>query len=190
MEHNLMAYKAPITSAGQLGIMQVGTGLTATPGGVLNVTPVALFNQAYFYSTVTQTNPVASTANIVTFNNAAINVGITLVGGSQITVSRTANYVFTFTAQVDKTDGGTDLADFWIVRNGALYPDTNNQISVTGGLGVLVASWSFTLALVAGDNVQTSWQSLDTAMRLLTVPAQAGPSRPATPSVRCTIIQL
>jgi hypothetical protein len=184
-----MSFKSPLATNSTPGIITPGTNLIVS-NGVLDVTPVELFNQAYFYSTVTQTNPVANAVNIATFNNAAINIGITLVAGSQITVSRTANYVFTLTAQVDKTDGGTDLADFWIVRNGALYPDSNNQVSVTGGLGVLVASWSFTLALAAGDNVQLAWQSTDTALRLLTVPAQVGPSRPVTPSVRCTIIQL
>jgi hypothetical protein len=54
----------------------------------------------------------------------------------------------------------------------------------------LVASWNFTLALTAGDTVQIAWQSTDTALRFLSVPAQVGPVRPVTPSVRCTIIQL
>jgi hypothetical protein len=169
--------------------MKTGPTLSST-NGIVDVTPIALFNQAYFYSTVTQTNPIASAVNIVTFNNAAINVGITLVGGSQITVSRTANYVFAFTIQVDKTDGGDDLIDIWLVRNGINYPDTNSQSVVTGTAGVLSVSPNYTLALNAGDNIQIAWQSLDTAMRLLTVPAQVLPVRPVTPSVRCTIIQL
>ena len=184
-----MSYKSPLATNVTPGIVTPGTNLTVT-GGVIDVTPVALFNQAYFFSTVTQTNPVANAVNIATFNNSAINVGITLVAGSQITVSRTANYNFQFVIQGDKTDGGTDLADIWIRRNGVDYPDTNSQISITGGLGVLVASWNFTLALTAGDVVQIAWQSSDTALRFLSVPAQVGPVRPATPSVRCTIIQL
>jgi len=184
-----MSYKSPLATNATPGIVTPGTNLTVT-GGVIDVTPVALFNQAYFFSTVTQTNPVANAVNIATFNNSAINVGITLVAGSQITVSRTANYNFQFVIQGDKTDGGTDLADIWIRRNGVDYPDTNSQISITGGAGVLVASWNFTLALTAGDVVQIAWQSSDTALRFLSVPAQVGPVRPATPSVRCTIIQL
>ena len=70
------------------------------------------------------------------------------------------------------------------------YSDSNSQSVVIGAVGVLVASWNFTLALTAGDNIQIAWSSADTAMRLLTVPAQVAPVRPATPSVRCTIIQL
>jgi hypothetical protein len=184
-----MSYNAPITSNVKYGVMRTGNNLTSSDG-IVSVVPVALLNQAYFYSTVTQTNPVAGAVNIVSFNNAAINVGITLVAGNQITVSKTANYNFQFVLQMDKTDGGTDLADIWLVRNGVNYPDTNSQISVTGGLGVLVASWNFTLSLNAGDNMQVVWQSTDTAMRLLTTPAQVAPVRPVTTSARCTIIQL
>jgi hypothetical protein len=184
-----MAYKEPLATTADFGIMKPGTSLTVT-NGTVDVTPVALFNQAYFYSTVTQTNPVANAVNIVTFNNAAVNVGITLVGGSQITVNRTANYVFAFTIQVDKTDAGDDLFDVWLVRNGVNYPDTNSQSVVTGTVGVLAVSPNYTLALTAGDNIQIAWQSSDTALRFLTVPAQVGPVRPVTPSVRCTIIQL
>jgi hypothetical protein len=184
-----MSYNQPLATTTSYGAMRVGSGLQVTNGVVSNQ-PVGLFNQAYFYSTVTQTNPVANTQNIVTFNNAAVNVGITLVAGSQITVSRTANYNFQFTAQVDKTDGGDDLIDFWLRRNGVNYPDTNSQSVVIGAIGVLVASWNFTLALTALDQVQLAWSSADINMRLLTVPVQAAPVRPVTPSVRCTIIQL
>jgi hypothetical protein len=184
-----MSYNAPITSNVKYGVMRTGNNLTSSDG-IVSVVPIALLNQAYFYSTVTQTNPVAGAVNIVSFNNAAINVGITLVAGTQVTVSKTANYNFQFVLQMDKTDAGTDLADIWLVRNGVNYPDTNSQISITGGLGVLVASWNFTLALNAGDNVQVAWQSTDTAMRILSTPAQVAPVRPVTTSARCTIIQL
>lgn len=184
-----MTYKQPISTDADYGVMQTGAGLSAA-NGIVSVVPVALLDQAYFFSTQTQTNPVANVTNIVTFNNSAINVGITLVGGTDITVTKTANYSFQFVIQIDKTDAGTDLADLWLVRNGVNYPNTNSQVSVEGAIGVLVASWNFTIALTAGDNVQVAWQSTDINMRLLTTPAQIGPDRPVTPSARCTIIQL
>lgn len=184
-----MSFKEPLATNTGFGIVKPGNNLSVTDG-VIDVTPVALLDQAFFFSTQTQTNPVASTTNIVTFNNSAINVGITLVGGTQITVSKTANYNFQFVIQIDKTDAGIDLADFWLIRNGVNYPNTNSQVSVEGTIGVLVASWNFTLAMNAGDNLEIAWQSLDVNMRLLTTPAQIGPNRPVTPSVRCTIIQL
>jgi hypothetical protein len=184
-----MGYKEPLATASDPGIVRPGTNLTVT-NGVLNVTPIALFDQAYFYSTVTQTNPVASQVNKVTFNNAAINVGITLASATQVTVSKTANYNFQFSAQVDKTDGGTDQLDIWILRNNLNYPDTNTTLTLNTANEPLLAAWNYTLALSAGDFVEIGWQSLDTGMRLLSAVAQILPSRPATPSVRCTIVQL
>jgi hypothetical protein len=59
------------------------------------------------------------------------------------------------------------------------------NLTVTGGVINVTP-----VALTAGDTVQIAWQSTDTALRFLSVPAQVGPVRPATPSVRCTIIQL
>lgn len=184
-----MSYKAPFATASDWGIVQAGSRTSIT-NGVISVTPVALFDQGYFYSTVTQTNPVASTVNLVTFNNSAVNVGITLISATQIQVRRTANFNFQFVLEFTKTGGQTATADAWIILNGTNYPDTNSQISVTGNLGTLVASWNYTLALLANDIIQIGWQSLDTAMVLQSVPAQVAPSRPATPSARCTVIQL
>lgn len=184
-----MSYREPLATASAPGLVRPGTNLTVS-NGVLNVTPIALFDQAYFYSTITQTNPVASQVNKVTFNNAAINVGITLASATQITVSKTANYNFQFSAQVEKTDTGLDQLDIWILRNNVNYPDTNTTLTLNTANEPLLASWNYTLALSAGDFVEIGWQSLDINMRLLANVAQILPSRPATPSVRCTIVQL
>jgi hypothetical protein len=184
-----MSYKSPLASTADYGIIKVGSGLQITDGELSN-SPIALFNQGYFYSTATQTNPVGNAVNLITFNNTGVNVGITLVAGTQITVSRTANYVFQATLQVNKTDAGDDLLDVWIVRNGVNYPNTNSQSNVVGPLSTLAISFSYTLALDAGDNIEIAWQATDIAMQLLTIPAQVGPVRPVTPSARCTLIQI
>jgi hypothetical protein len=179
----------PLAKTTDFGSMKVGSGLSVVDGTV-NTNTIALFDQAYFYSTATQSNPVASTTNIITFNNSAVNVGITLVAGTQIVVSKTANYVLQSTLQIFKTDTGNDLVDVWVIRNGVNYPDTNSNSNVASAPGILAFSFSFTLALNAGDIIQLAWQSVDTAMSLLATPPQVGPSRPSTPSVRCTIVQL
>jgi hypothetical protein len=184
-----MSYREPLATASAPGIVTVGSGITVS-NGVISVPAIALFNQAYFYSTLTQTNPVASTTNLVTWNNAAINVGINLISATQIQVSRTANYNFQFVLEFTKAGAQTQTADVWLIRNGVNYPDTNSQVSVTGNLGTLVASWNYTLALSANDIIQVGWQSADITMILQATPAQILPSRPATPSVRTTIIQI
>jgi hypothetical protein len=189
MEYCVMSYREPLATTTGFGIVKPGTNLTVL-NGVLNVTPVALFDQAYFYSTVTQTNPVGSTTNLVTFNNAAINVGIILLTATQIQVSKTANYNLQFTAQLNKTGGGVQTGDMWIIRNGVNYPDTNTNFTLNANNEPLLMALNYTLALSANDIIQIAWQSPDTTMRLLTNVAQIGPSRPATPSIRATIIQM
>ena len=185
-----MAFNTPLATNSTYGVIIPGTNLTTT-NGVLDVVPIALLDQAFFYSTVTQTNPVASAINKVTFNNAAINVGITLVSSTQITVSKTANYNFQFTAQVNKTDGGLDQMDFWLMRNNANYPNTNTTLTLNGdNLPLMAGGWNYTLALTAGDYIEIAWQSADIGFRLLTNGTQVLPSRPVTTSARCTIIQM
>lgn len=185
-----MGYKEPLASTIDFGVIKVGTGLSVS-NGTVSTNPVALFDQGYFYDTNTQTNPVASAVNLVAYNNIAVNVGITLVAGTQLTVSKTANYNLQFSVQLQKTTGPATSVNIWVRRNGALYPDTNTTLALTGSNTVLLAGWSYILALNAGDYVELAWESPDTTVSLTAVPATAGPpARPATPSARCTMVQL
>ena len=185
-----MSYKEPLASAADFGIMKVGTGLLVS-NGTVSTNPVALFDQGYFYNTTTQTNPVASGVNLVAYNSIAVNVGITVVAGTQLTVSKTANYNLQFTVQLEKTTGPSTTVNVWVRRNGALYPDTNTTLALTGSNTVLLAGWSYILALNAGDNIELAWESPDTTVTLTAVPATVGPpARPRSPSARCTMVQL
>jgi hypothetical protein len=193
LANQAMSYKEPLATNTGFGIIKPGANLTVTDG-VLDVVPVALLDQGYFYNTATQTNPVASGVNLVAYDSAAVNVGITVVGGlpgSALQVSRTGNYNLQFTVQLEKTTGPKTDVNIWIRRNGALYPDTNTTLALTGSNTVLLAGWSYILALLAGDNVEIAWESPDTSVTLTAVPATAGPpARPAAPSARCTMVQL
>ncbi len=185
-----MAYKEPLASTTDFGSMKVGSGLLVTDGTV-STNPVALFDQGYFYDTTTQTNPVASGVNLIAYNSTAVNVGITVVAGTQLTVSKTANYNLQFSTQLQKTSGPATSVNIWVRRNGALYPDTNTTLALTGSNTVLLAGWSYILALNTGDYVELAWESPDTTVTLTAVPATVGPpARPAAPSVRCTMVQL
>jgi hypothetical protein len=185
-----MGYKEPLASITDYGVMKVGSGLSVIDGTV-STDPVALFDQGYFYNTTTQTNPVASGVNLIAYNSTAVNVGITLVAGTQLTVSKTANYNLQFSAQLQKTTGPATSVNIWVRRNGALYPDTNTTLALTGSNTVLLAGWSYILALNAGDYIELAWESPDTTVTLTAVPATAvPPARPASPSARCTMVQL
>ena len=188
-----MAYKAPLASVTDYGIMKVGTGLLVS-NGTVSTNPVALFDQGYFYNTTTQTNPVANGINVVNYDSIAVNVGITVVGGlpgSALQVSKTANYNLQFSVQLRKTTGPSTSVNIWIRINGGLYPDTNTVLALTGSNTILLAGWSYILALTAGDNIQIAWASPDTTVTLTATPASVGPpALPVSPSARCTMVQL
>lgn len=185
-----MSYKEPLATTLQPGIVQVGSGLSITPGGILSADPAGALDNGYFYSTQLQTNPVASAINTVTFNNTGISQGVTVVGGTQLTVSKTGNYNLQFTVQIQKTGGQSEEMDIWLRENGVDFPDTNTQLTIFGNEAVLLAGWSYLLELQAGDYLELVWQSADTAVQLFTVPAQVGPVRPVTPSARVTVIEV
>ncbi len=184
-----MAYQEPLATTTRPGVMQVGTGLSvlngivSTSGGGLAV--------GYFYDTSTQTNPVGNAINIVGFNSTSISSGISMVGGSEITVAVGGTFNLQFTFQFDKTDAGTDIADVWLRRNGLDVADSKTTLSLVFNNAVLLAGWSYLISLNPGDNLQLVWTSLDVNLRLLTVPAQVGPpAQPVSPSARAVLIQV
>jgi len=184
-----MSYKLPSTGTSTIGIMFVGSGLTATDG-VVSVDSGSILDLGYFYSTVTQTNPVANAINIVTFSNTGLSQGITLVSGTRLTVSKTANYTITSIIQYDKTAGGSASIDIWLRKNGVDVGNSNINTTITANGAANTAASNYTLAMNAGDYLELVWQGSSTGAELLAVPAQIGPVRPASPSARTTIVQL
>ncbi len=185
-----MAYKEPLATTQQPGIVQVGTGLSITPGGTLSADPAAALDNGYFYSTELQTNPVAGAVNIVTFNNTGISEGVTIVGGTQLTVSKPGSYNLQFTVQIQKTGGQAENMDIWLRENGVDFPDTNTGLTIFGNESILLAGWSYLLQLDAGDYLELVWQAPSTDIQLFTLPAQIDPTRPVTPSARVTVIEV
>jgi hypothetical protein len=211
---------ANVATTGSLGVVQIGENISISPSGVISVSTLTgptgaastvsgptgpqgdtgptgaasiavSADQGSFYNTTTQTNPVASGVNLVTYNSIAVNVGITLVLGTQLTVSKTANYNLQFSVQLQKTTGPSTSVNIWIRRNNTDYPDTNTVLALTGSNTILLAGWSYILSLTAGDFVEIAWESPDTTVTLTATPGTVGPPvRPVAPSVRCTMVQL
>jgi hypothetical protein len=143
-----------------------------------------------FYSTTTQTNPVANTANPMTFDTTDFSNGVSIASTSRITFANTGIYNIQFSAQIDKTDAGTDEIDIWLSKNGTNVPSTNTQLTLQTQSAKQVAAWNFYVQATAGDYFQIFWSSPDTGMRLLAVGTQTGPTRPAVPSVILTVNQV
>jgi len=184
-----MGFKEPFASTGDWGVMRAGSGLSVVDG-IVSVEPSpGIHDVGYFYSTLTQTNLLLT--NIVSCTNTTLSQGVTLVGGTRFTVSKTGNYTLNYTIQFDKTAGGAAAnMDIWLRRNGLDVADSNSNFTITNNNAAIVAGANYTLTMTAGDYLELAWHSASANAELLALPAQVGPVRPASPSVRVTLLQV
>jgi trimeric autotransporter adhesin len=173
---------SPLSGKGQVTISSTGTG-----SGNFNT---ATGSYGSFYDTTTQINPVANTAMSMSFNETAITNGVSISGSTNPfnTYIKTENagvYNLQFSAQLDKTDSGTDSIDIWIRKNGIDLLDTSTTVTLTGNNDKSVAAWNWFVQSAANDYYQIIWSSADTDMRLL---AEVSSSvHPGIPSVIATV---
>ena len=147
--------------------------VSSTPGGGGFNTATGSYGS--FYSTQTQTN-VASTARSMSLNTTDITNGVSISGSTNPynTYIKTENagvYDIQFSAQVDKTDSGTDEIWIWIRKNGTDLSDTATSVQLVGNGAHYVAAWNFFVNAAAGDYYQLMWYSPDANVRLHAEPA-------------------
>jgi len=145
-----------------------------------------------FWSNQDQANAGTTSVNYVTVNNSdpsnnQIQIGAT---SSQIKVLNEGVYNVQFSLQFDKSDGGKDEANVWLVKNGVNVPDSNSLFSLEGNNDKLIAALNLLINLNANDYIQLAWSSADIDMFLHHDPAGTSPTRPATPSAIITLVQV
>jgi hypothetical protein len=158
---------SPTNGLGQVTISSTGGG-----GSSFNT---ATSSYGSFYSTQTQTN-VAGTARSMSLNITDITNGVFISGSTSPfnTYIKTQNagiYNIQFSAQVDKTDSGTDEIWIWIRKNGTDLTDTATSIQLVGNGAHYVAAWNFFVNAAADDYFQLMWYSPDANVRLHAEPA-------------------
>ena len=158
---------SPTNGLGQVTINSTGGG-----GGNFNT---ATGSYGSFYSTQTQTN-VAGTARSMSLNVTDITNGVSISGSTNPfnTYIKTQNagvYNIQFSAQVDKTDSGTDEIWIWIRKNDTDLSDTATSVQLTGNGAHYVAAWNFFVNAAANDYFQLMWYSPDANVRLHAEPA-------------------
>ena len=182
-----MSYKNPIASATDYGIIKVGTGLSVTDGTVSAST--GLLNYGFF-TNGTQTNPVANQVNLLQLGNTGPTNGVSIVGGSQITVVNAGTYTKMFTIIVNKTSGGTSDISIWLRLNGVDVVGSRQDLELTNTLSQIFVSGNFTLNIPAGGNIQMCWSSADTTVQLAALPAAVTPTRPTGASAKITLTRI
>jgi hypothetical protein len=141
---------------------------------------------ASYYDTTTQTNPVADSVNLFTFDSIISEFQIQRgVPTSKIFVSNTGLYNIQFSAQLDKTGGGATAVYIWPRINGQNVPYSATKVTIDGPNNEIVPSWNFLLDMKAGDYFELAWQSSDTAAIILAEPASG--NIPEIPSIILTI---
>jgi hypothetical protein len=177
-----------LSGAEQVEAVQAGVSVRTTTQAIANLVVGPAFGaHGSFYSTQTQTNPVASTINKMTFNQTDTTANVSIVSNSQIKVDFAGVYNLQFSAQLEKTDSGTDNVDIWIQKGGVNVPYSNTRLQLSGNGAKQVAAWNFMLSLSANEYVELCWSSPDTDVIIHAEVAQVTPTRPGVPSVIATI---
>ena len=140
----------------------------------------------YFYDTTTQTAAVINTAYGMTFNSIGFQRGVTIgTPTSRIYVDRPGIFNIEFSAQLDKTSGGTAFIFIWLRVNGVDVPDSASRIRIQGNNAEIVAAWGYLHEFNAGDYFEIMWSTDDTSCQILA--AAASPPVPGIPSVILTV---
>lgn len=159
-----------------LGVFGVST-LSVIP-------PINVFGS--FYSSTSQQVAGANTITPLTFNSEAVNVGGLTYAGSTINVPIAGTYSITHSVQFDTTSGGTNTAQFWVLKNGAALPQTNSIVSITNN-GDTLGTIEVLDTAAANDKYGVAIYSADANM---TAQAVAAGATPAVPSVITNIKRL
>lgn len=175
----------------QIEAVQAGSSVRVTTQQIANLALGSEFGaHGAFHNTLTQTSVGANQINRVAYNTTTLSDGVSVASGSQITVVNSGIYNFEFSAQIEKTSGGSDNVDVWIQINGTNVPDTNTRIALTGGNAKQVAAWNFLIQLSAGQYVELCWSSPSAAVQLHAEGPQVTPTRPGIPSIIASLFMV
>ena len=160
-----------------------------------SIAEVVNFNASYLtphvsmLDTTVQNIAVAGTPQVITFNTTITSVGITVTSSSRFTITETAIYVLTYSAQIDSSAANKTM-DIWIRVSGTDVPNSNLKTNLVNAGDEKRHTTMQTLSLTAGQYVEL-WMSGDsTGLHLDAYVAGAAPTRPVTPSIFMTIDRL
>jgi hypothetical protein len=169
---------------GTAGQLLMSKGDTLAPAWVSS--GATLPNYGSFLSTVSQTNTGGASGNAASFNTTTESRNVSVQNGTQLTVASAGTYNVQFSAQMTKTDGGSDDINIWFKVNGVNVANSASNITLVGNNTPQLATVNFVLTMAAGDYVEIWWYSADANVILLAENAAA--PYPAIPSIIATVV--
>ena len=106
--------------------------------------------------------------NVTDITNGVSISGSTNPYNTYIKTENPGVYDIQFSAQVDKTDSGTDEIWIWLRKNGVNVDDSATSVQLVGNGAHYVAAWNFFVNAAANDYFQLMWYSPDANVRLHT----------------------
>ena len=186
----MTAASLPLDGTELVPIVQSGDNKKTTVGDII------AYNRAYgAWSDSTDQTGSISAGTAITYNTQDISDGVTLVGGSQITVPNTGIYDLQFSAQLRNTDNTQHETVIWFKVNGTDLPNSATTITVPARkssniYGYAVAAWNIFLDLNSTDYVEIFWLPSSTLVTLEHLPSSASPAYPAIPSIIVSVQQV
>ena len=150
---------------------------------------ITFADYAMLYNTTTLTAAAINTAYAATFNTTAYARGIR-VGSptSRILCNRPGIYNFIFSAQIDKTSGGTGNIWMWGRKNGTDIAQSASRSQIQGNNAELIMTVNFFVEMSNGDYFELMY-AVDTVDIIILAEA-ATAFAPAVPSVILTVNQV
>ena len=150
---------------------------------------VPILHYGAFSDTTTQTAASIDTAYGMVFNTTDSSNGVSIGSPtSRLVAGFQGVYNVQFSAQLDKTSGGTGNIYIWLRKNGTNVPNTSTTVAIQGSAARTVAAWNFITQLEPTEYVELMWATDDTSVRILA--ASATSVWPAIPSVIATLTQV
>ena len=183
------------------GSLSISGSLTLSSGSALNINDRFYvngnkqFNYGAFSSTQTQIG-LRNSILSMSFNTTDVGgAGVSLVDNTKLRVENTGIYNLQFSAQLDRSTSGTNIATIWFAYTGSSIANSATDVTITGGAAAnpLVSSWNYILPMSASSYIEIYWSHNDNAdddIELRAVPIRSNPTRPAVPSVIATLTQI
>jgi hypothetical protein len=172
---------------------RLAIGVTGATG-VTGPTGTVFGQYGSFYSTQNQPLEGIDTPQVVTLNGTYVNDGVTVVGGSKITMANQGIYNFTAVLQLTNISNDVLEAEFWIKYVNNDYPNSATHVTMpprkssTEPSEQLVTINFLGGALENGAFIEIWWKGESGDLSLSYNSASS--NSPAAPSVICSLFRV